>query len=384
MRMIYIANARLPTEKAHGLQIMSMCAAFARAGAKVTLVVPRRWGNPIKVKGGAFAYYDIPKTFKIARVPCIDFLWTETKWSFWVQEWTFLASVLVYLWTHYAQVVYSRDLLITLVSKFFFTPLVLEAHTRPPAMLRFVGSDSVRINKLVVVTSFLRDRWVAWGIPKERILVAGDAVDTAWYERLKARRAEIRSQIGVDGKHVIAYVGQLHTMGMSKGIEILLVAFKKVRFAMPNALLYLVGGPAHMVEVYRAQARALGMNEHVRFVGNTTHQVAAEYEVAADVLVAPSPRTDFFTYEASPMKIFEYRAAGRPMVVSDLPAMREAVGDCASVVFVKPEDPDALAQGLLAALGMSLTDDSHLPTWDSRAHQVLDFIGVTKMLQSSS
>lgn len=36
MRLIYISNARLPTEKAHGIQIMKMCEAFARARMKVT------------------------------------------------------------------------------------------------------------------------------------------------------------------------------------------------------------------------------------------------------------------------------------------------------------------------------------------------------------
>ncbi|MDY7041984.1 MAG: hypothetical protein SVX38_14095, partial [Chloroflexota bacterium] len=40
--LLYIANARLPTEKAHGVQIMKMCEAFAQGGAEVKLVVPFR------------------------------------------------------------------------------------------------------------------------------------------------------------------------------------------------------------------------------------------------------------------------------------------------------------------------------------------------------
>lgn len=41
MRLLYLANARLPTEKAHGYQICKMCEAFARTGAEITLMYPQ-------------------------------------------------------------------------------------------------------------------------------------------------------------------------------------------------------------------------------------------------------------------------------------------------------------------------------------------------------
>ena len=42
MKILYLADIRLPTEKAHGAQIMKTCEALARAGHAVELVVPRR------------------------------------------------------------------------------------------------------------------------------------------------------------------------------------------------------------------------------------------------------------------------------------------------------------------------------------------------------
>ena len=42
MKIYYVANARMPTEKAHGIQIAKMCEALIEAGAKVELIVPRR------------------------------------------------------------------------------------------------------------------------------------------------------------------------------------------------------------------------------------------------------------------------------------------------------------------------------------------------------
>ena len=46
MKLLYLANIRLPTEKAHGLQIMQNCEAFADVGAEVTLWCARRVNTP--------------------------------------------------------------------------------------------------------------------------------------------------------------------------------------------------------------------------------------------------------------------------------------------------------------------------------------------------
>ena len=71
-RIIYITNARLPTEKAHGLATMKLSEAFAKAGAKVTVVVPWRW-NPLRED--PFTYYGVERVFHIVHIPSIDLLW---------------------------------------------------------------------------------------------------------------------------------------------------------------------------------------------------------------------------------------------------------------------------------------------------------------------
>src|SRR3989344_4233797 len=71
MKFAYIANVRMPTEKAHGLQIMEMCSAFAKEGAEVTLFVPWRFN---KIKIDAFSYYGIGRVFKIKKIPAIDIM----------------------------------------------------------------------------------------------------------------------------------------------------------------------------------------------------------------------------------------------------------------------------------------------------------------------
>ena len=75
MKLLYIANIRLPTEKAHGLQIMQNCEAFADAGAEVTLWIARRFNTP-ELRGitDVWAHYGVKRNFGLRRLPCIDLL----------------------------------------------------------------------------------------------------------------------------------------------------------------------------------------------------------------------------------------------------------------------------------------------------------------------
>jgi hypothetical protein len=68
-RIFYIAAIRLPTEKAHGLQIMKMCEALAEEGVAVELVIP---GRETPIKGDAFEYYAVEKRFSIVHCRVLD------------------------------------------------------------------------------------------------------------------------------------------------------------------------------------------------------------------------------------------------------------------------------------------------------------------------
>src|SRR3989344_2951300 len=58
MKLVYISNSRMPSEYAHGLQVMQMCEAFVQNGCDVELIVPKRVN---KIKKDPFSYYSIKK-----------------------------------------------------------------------------------------------------------------------------------------------------------------------------------------------------------------------------------------------------------------------------------------------------------------------------------
>ena len=72
-KLLYISLMRLPTERAHGLQIMQNCEAFAEAGCEVTLWVARRWNTrQMRRVRDPYSYYGVDRNFSIRRIPCLD------------------------------------------------------------------------------------------------------------------------------------------------------------------------------------------------------------------------------------------------------------------------------------------------------------------------
>lgn len=99
----------------------------------------------------------------------------------------------------------------------------------------------------------------------------------------------------------------------------------------------------------------------------------------AAVLALPNPASAISTRYTSPLKLFEYLAAGRPIVASDLPSIREVVHDGVTALLVAPGDPEALAAaisrllhdpelaGRLAKAAVELAPEY---SWDRRAERL--------------
>ena len=97
---------------------------------------------------------------------------------------------------------------------------------------------------------------------------------------------------------------------------------------VPDVRGLIVGGHEKEPDLARLQALAarLGIDEP-RDVHRTARAVGRRRRGSreADVLVLPNPASAISTHVTSPLKLFEYMAAGRPIVASNLPAIREVL-----------------------------------------------------------
>ena len=99
----------------------------------------------------------------------------------------------------------------------------------------------------------------------------------------------------------------------------------------------------------------------------------------ATILALPNPASAISTHFTSPLKLFEYMAAGRAIVASDLPAIREVLRHEVNALLVTPGDSTAFAQGierlladgeLAARLARNALNDVDDYTWSRRAERL--------------
>lgn len=395
MRLFYITNTRIPSERASAYQVMQMCAAFAAHNVQVDLLYPRRraYGEWSAIND-PFAYYGVPESFTLQPVPCIDPIKTVTidhpqlvatplpRLSHYLQTGSFALRALRQVQAHRAGVCYSRDISFLTLLRAADTQhrwrLFYEAHTTPetPWSLRQARWTAPRLEGIVTITDSIRRFYLDLGVPAEQLLTAPDGVDLARYAELPGQAAA-RAQLGLPAERpLVCYTGQLYRW---KGVHTLIAAMA----ALPNALLCLVGGaPAELAET-EALVGELKLT-NVVLVGHVAPDQVPLYQAAADVLVLPNTARAAISREhTSPLKLFEYMAAGRPIVASNLPSLREVLRHGENGWLVPPDDPTALARGsqrvlgepaLAAGLAAQAQRDVQVCTWEARAGRILDFV----------
>jgi glycosyltransferase involved in cell wall biosynthesis len=338
-KIIYIANARLPTEKAHGIQITKMCEAFAAAGNDVELIVPRRLN---RIKGDVFSQYDVQKNFTVRKLCCFDLLMLPLFKSFWF----FLeaASFAISVWFHLLlnrgtadALVYTRDLsAIALLSSSH--SIVYEVHRLPERSSWLFRRLLGKVNRFVAISQGLKDDLVALGISGSDIVMAPDAVDVAQFD-ISESQSDCRKALHLPAdKHIVMYTGHLYAW---KGADTLLAAAG----GHPDKLFVFVGGTTHDAKRFEEATRASGA-DNVLVIKHTTHRMIPSYLKAADIIVIPnSGKSVISARHTSPLKAFEAMSARRPIVASDLPSLREILDD-ATATFFRPDDAQSLADAI--------------------------------------
>ncbi|MBI5115649.1 glycosyltransferase family 4 protein [Candidatus Poribacteria bacterium] len=172
----------------------------------------------------------------------------------------------------------------------------------------------------------------------QKIVVAPDA----------ARRIDMEPGPPPNNGHtsLVGYVGQLFP---SRGVDVLVQAMplldKSVR-------LLIVGGSDNRKDIERLSnlARSLGVENRITFTGFVAPSRIGSFLSRPDVLVMPLVDDEVTRNFASSMKQFEYMAARKPIVASDLPSTREILRHKENAILVRPDSPESLAEGIAVAL----------------------------------
>ena len=379
MNLIYIANSRIPTNKAHGFQVMKMCEAFSNAGIEIELLAPRRFNS---IKENPFSYYNIRETFKIRKTFVIDLIPLSKylgAFANFVESITFALFSLSGLSRADADVIYTRDQFSGWFLSFFKKRFVYEVHSFPRhvALYRRIWKKA---HKIIVITSALKNLVIKEGIPENKILIAPDAVDLKIFESINADKDELRAELNLPkDSFLVGYVGKFKTLEMEKGIKTMIEALP---LSGNETKMVFVGGEESEIKEYKMFSNRFNVLPQCIFISYQPHAKVIRYIKAMDALVIPFPNKPHYAFYASPLKLFEYMASGRPIIASDLPALREILND-KNALFFKPDDAPDLARAIKMLkssqmLGYHLSQqalaDVQQYTWQKRAKNILNFI----------
>ncbi len=366
MKILYIANIRVPTERAHGAQIMSTCQAFAACGHEVTLCVPTR-KNTITID--AFKYYQIEKNFSLEKISTPDPLWLG-KLGFFLSNLWFTLSVLRCVRSFKPDIIYGRDEFPLLWLTYWHPRVIWEAHggswNLPERLL------VRRVQGIVTLTQGTKNYFIQRGVPGNKIHVAPDGLSQQFFDE-KISKEEARVRLGLPLEpYLVMYIGLLDPW---KGYQTLLDA--SVQLIDDNIRVVIIGGFGDQAEKLKSRY------PQVIFTGFLPYADLSKNQRAADVLVIPnSGHSEISRTYTSPLKLFAHMASGVPIVVSDLPTFREVL-DESMTYFVNPDDPKALAdtirqvlQNKEKALQRAQCASEHAKnyTWYKRASRIIEFI----------
>ncbi len=336
LNIAYINYFNLPSYHAHSIQIMEMCNALNKY-ANVTLIVPFFGVHNVYPKD-VFKYYGV-KHFPIKRIYVPDFLFLGIRLGFasslfmhiHMLVFSITAFFYVLLSRKRYDVVYTRNPYVAFIFSFLKTKkIIYEIHvlSDSPIYRMFERRMSRKFNVLwVFITPYLKTLY------KEAFSVKHGLV---LHDAVNLEKFNIKEKINLKGKVKIGYVGSLKTLGYSKGIEIVIEASKRIK----DAMFYIVGAKSDD-EIKEIRGKAGG--ENIVVIKRISPFEVPKYLKSFDILLLPLPISKFNAYYTSPLKLFEYMAARKCIIASDLPSIRSVVSD-EEVLFFNPGDVEDLVE----------------------------------------
>jgi glycosyltransferase involved in cell wall biosynthesis len=318
VRIVHLSGVEVPARTAASVQVMNMCSAFAELGHRVELVAA-----PGKVAAGEFRFYGVAPNFSIRRSALFS-------WD--------------------AELIYARDRVAALLAVAHRAPIIFESHVFPSGLrleIEKVLLRSGRVVRLVVHTHALADAYrEAFGrLPPVIVAPNGACVDSD---------APVP---GLPAGYRVGYVGSDYP---GRGLDVV----DALRAKMSGVDFYVIGRE-RVVSPHEAEGWCRAMD-----VLLLPYQEGTKTRAGRDS-----------TRWMSPIKMFEAMAAGKAIVSSDLPVLREVL-DPSVAVLVPPNDLDAWASAIDRLRDPELRDrlgrrarERFLAeyTWRKRAEKVLAF-----------
>ena len=354
MKLIYISSSTLPSQTANSVHVMRMCESFSKVYDSVELIAKKGKGN---FKNDLYEHYGTNKNFSIKLITSKKNLLYSLK------------AVLVALRKKERVVLYTRNIYAAGILGILNKKVIYEAHTAHWTISKihrffFNLFSKNKVNKLVVISSALKKLYQDNTSFSGEIIVAHDGavdynIDDSNYNK---------------DKLVVSYIGSLYK---GRGVNVVLEAAKE----LPNYNFQIIGGPNEEKEILEKQYDL----KNISFIGYVNPNEIPKYLEESDIFVAPYQKNVSVSGNAlntvdymSPLKVFEYMASKRPIVISNLPVIYEVLDDT-TALFAESDKVEEWVEALTRLSDKELRRKlstnaydkfSNYYTWDKRARLI--------------
>ena len=190
---------------------------------------------------------------------------------------------------------------------------------------------------------------------------------------------DLRQTLSIPEDHLIVF--SLGRIVLKKGFEYLIQALPQIREKVPNVTV-IIGGDGSDLPRLKSIAKEQGVSEYIRFPGTISRADVSVYFHLSDIFTLPAVFDPKGNVDGCPIVIMEAMACGKPVVVTDISGIPEAVLHDETGFLVGEKDPDALATAIVSLL----TDSEkrtrfgsagqqrllHELTWEKTIQQFID------------
>ncbi len=385
---LFFVRDILPQPEAHLVQMVNLADAAANLGYRAVLVYldrtlyaynPLNLASPFRPQQPdqeMVKYYNIQDKLQVATLPMpwpIDRLESKLTNSS-------TLSCKYYLPVHLqpkTKIVHSRDWNFVKAAVERGIPAIYERDHCESKKYEPEIVNNPQFKVTVTVTETIKDNLIENGMPAEKIICLHNGFNQVFVTRHPEAAQEWRRKLLAKGhQQLVVYCGALYPF---KGINLLI----KIAKDLPQVQFALAGGPESQIQAYQQMLREQQIT-NVTLVGYLPQRQLAGLLQAADALVYPHLAGEAAN-TTSPMKLFDYIAAGKPIVATTIPPLKEFQASPLVAGWSEPNNPTQFSQCLQQVLHRyPQWSEEHLHydnmglvqqfSWEHRIKQTLDCV----------
>lgn len=232
-------------------------------------------------------------------------------------------------------------------------------------LARYIEQKNMKNSDIVLsINEGLRDYTIEMGTPREKTEVIRAGVDLGLFSHVDRKKK--RDELGIKDDDVVLYfMGWLYDFSGLKEVAESLSHQKA-----DSRLKLLIVGNGDLWDYLQNIKKTPGMTEKIIMTGWQPYNTIPEFIAAADICLLPSQKNDIMK-NIVPIKMYEYMAAGKPVIASNLSGIMKEFGNNNGVVYIdKPEEAVQKAQeivhnSMLAEYGLKARNFVEPNNWNS-------------------